>query len=129
MRNAAGGAAVVRNVYQPKREIPTRVGPVTVRVPKVRSRNGESFAFTRRFLEIHQESVHSGTRSLQQLQIPAIAYPHGRHHVWNSACYPHDQSRQLLVRQRARCSVEGFLSEGKYCAQKTGMHQGEQYGQ
>ena len=40
-----GRAAVVRNGYQPAREIQTGIGPVTVRVPKVRSRDGEVVSF------------------------------------------------------------------------------------
>ena len=37
---ANGRARVVRNGYQPEREIQTGIGPVTVQVPKVRSRQG-----------------------------------------------------------------------------------------
>jgi transposase-like protein len=36
---------VVRNGYQPAREIQTGIGPVTVQVPKVRSRDGEAVSF------------------------------------------------------------------------------------
>ena len=38
-------AAVVRNGYQPTREIQTGIGPVTVQVPKVRSRRGKAVSF------------------------------------------------------------------------------------
>lgn len=44
-RDAAGRAAVVRNGYQPEREIQTGIGPVTVKVPKVRSRDGRPVSF------------------------------------------------------------------------------------
>jgi transposase-like protein len=44
-RDASGRAAVVRNGYQPERAIQTGVGPVTVKVPKVRSRDGEPVSF------------------------------------------------------------------------------------
>ena len=45
-QTAPGGcAAVVRNGYQPERELQTGIGPVTVRIPKVRSRNGEPVTF------------------------------------------------------------------------------------
>ncbi len=44
-RDASGRAAVVRNGYQPERDIQTGIGPVTVKVPKVRSRNGEPVSF------------------------------------------------------------------------------------
>ena len=40
-----GRAAVVRNGYHPEREIQTGVGPVPVRVPKVRSRDGKPVRF------------------------------------------------------------------------------------
>ena len=40
-----GRRAVVRNGYLPEREILTGVGPVTVKVPKVRSRGKESVVF------------------------------------------------------------------------------------
>ena len=40
-----GKAAVVRNGYQPEREILTGIGPVTVKLPKVRSKDGESICF------------------------------------------------------------------------------------
>ena len=40
-----GRAAVVRNGHQPERELQTGIGPVTVKVPKVRSRDGEPVTF------------------------------------------------------------------------------------
>ena len=40
-----GKAAVVRNGYQPEREILTGVGPVSVKIPKVRSKDGEPISF------------------------------------------------------------------------------------
>lgn len=44
-RNDQGRAVVVRNGHQPEREIQTGIGPVTVHVPKVRSRRGEPVSF------------------------------------------------------------------------------------
>ena len=40
-----GRSRVVRNGYQPQREIQTGIGPVTVKVPKVRSRTGDAVSF------------------------------------------------------------------------------------
>lgn len=40
-----GRAAVVRNGHQPERELQTGIGPVTVKVPKIRSRDGEPVTF------------------------------------------------------------------------------------
>ena len=40
-----GRAAVVRNGHQPERDIQTGIGPVTVKIPKVRSRDGDPVTF------------------------------------------------------------------------------------
>lgn len=40
-----GRQAVVRNGYHPERQIQTGIGPVTVQVPKVRSKDGEPVLF------------------------------------------------------------------------------------
>ena len=40
-----GRAAVVRNGYHPKREVQTGIGPVTVKIPKVRAKSGEPVTF------------------------------------------------------------------------------------
>ncbi len=39
-RTEAGHAGVVRNGYQPERAIQTGIGPVTVKIPKVRAKSG-----------------------------------------------------------------------------------------
>jgi transposase-like protein len=44
-RDAAGRRAVVRNGYQPEREVLTGIGPVPIRVPKTRDRAGEGRCF------------------------------------------------------------------------------------
>ena len=44
-RTEDGKAGVVRNGYLPERELQTGVGPVTVRVPKVRAKTGEPVSF------------------------------------------------------------------------------------
>jgi len=44
-RDAEGRRAVVRNGYQPEREVLTGVGPVSVRVPKTRDRAGSGRCF------------------------------------------------------------------------------------
>ncbi|MCF1458251.1 MAG: IS256 family transposase [Candidatus Thiodiazotropha sp.] len=40
-----GKAAVVRNGYQPERQIQTGIGPVTVKIPKVRAKDGQPVTF------------------------------------------------------------------------------------
>ena len=44
-RDGLGRRAVVRNGYQPRRQVLTGVGPVTVRLPKTRDRGGEGRCF------------------------------------------------------------------------------------
>jgi len=44
-RTADGKAGVVRNGYLPERELQTGVGPVTVRIPKVRAKTGDPVTF------------------------------------------------------------------------------------
>ncbi len=44
-RTADGNATVIRNGYLPKRELQTGVGPVTVQIPKVRSKSGQPVTF------------------------------------------------------------------------------------
>ncbi len=44
-RTDDGRAGVVRNGYLPERELQTGVGPVTVKIPKVRTRTGEAVSF------------------------------------------------------------------------------------
>jgi len=44
-RTKDGKAAVVRNGYHPERQVQTGLGPVTVKVPKVRSKTGKPITF------------------------------------------------------------------------------------
>ena len=41
-RTETGTAGIVRNGFLPERELQTGVGPVTVRIPKVRAKTGEA---------------------------------------------------------------------------------------
>lgn len=45
VRTLAGTAGVVRNGHHPQREIQTGIGPVSVKIPKVRSKTGEPLSF------------------------------------------------------------------------------------
>lgn len=44
-RTEDGKAAVVRNGYHPERQVQTGIGPVTVKIPKVRSKSGKPITF------------------------------------------------------------------------------------
>ena len=45
LRTEAGHAAVVRNGHHPARPVQTGIGPVSVRIPKVRSKDGTPVTF------------------------------------------------------------------------------------
>lgn len=45
VRTPTGHAAVVRNGYHPARPFQTGIGPVSVRIPKVRSKDGTPVTF------------------------------------------------------------------------------------
>lgn len=53
-----GQAVVVRNGYQPAREIQTGIGPVKVKFPKVRAKNSEAVIFRSALEEIYPETRH-----------------------------------------------------------------------
>ena len=44
-RTAEGRAGVVRNGYLPERQVLTGIGPIDVRIPKVRANVGEAVTF------------------------------------------------------------------------------------
>jgi transposase-like protein len=44
-RTESGTAGVVRNGFLPARELQTNLGPVTVKIPKVRAKSGEPVTF------------------------------------------------------------------------------------
>ena len=44
-RTESGNAGVVRNGYLPERELQTGLGPITVKIPKVRAKTGEPVTF------------------------------------------------------------------------------------
>jgi putative transposase len=44
-RTEAGTAGVVRNGYLPERDLQTSLGPIPVKIPKVRSKTGEPVTF------------------------------------------------------------------------------------
>ena len=58
-----GKAAVVRNGYLPERQILTGIGPVTVRIPKVRSKTGEPITFQSALVPPYVRKARSLARS------------------------------------------------------------------
>jgi putative transposase len=55
-RSEAGTAGVVRNGYLPERELQTSLGPIPVKIPKVRSKTGEPVTFRSALEEVLAET-------------------------------------------------------------------------
>ena len=68
-----GHAAVVRNGYQPERELQTGIGPVTVKIPKVRSRTGEPVTFRSALVPPYVRKTRSLEAALPWLYLKGIS--------------------------------------------------------
>jgi transposase-like protein len=68
-----GCAVVVRNGHHPEREIQTGIGPVTVRVPKVRSRQGEPVTFRSALVPPYVRKTRSLEAALPWLYLKGIS--------------------------------------------------------
>ena len=72
-RTADGKAGVVRNGYLPEREIQTGIGPVTVQIPKVRSRTGEPVTFHSALVPPYVRKTRSLEAALPWLYLKGIS--------------------------------------------------------
>ena len=70
---ADGRIAVVRNGYLPKREILTGIGPVSVRIPKVRSRDGEPITFRSALVPPYVRKTRSLEAALPWLYLKGVS--------------------------------------------------------
>lgn len=68
-----GKAAVVRNGYLPEREILTGIGPVTVRIPKVRAKTGEPITFQSALVPPYVRKTRSLEAALPWLYLKGIS--------------------------------------------------------
>lgn len=68
-----GRAAVIRNGYLPEREIQTGIGPVTVRIPKVRTRSGEPVTFRSALVPPYVRKARSLEAALPWLYLKGIS--------------------------------------------------------
>ena len=68
-----GRLAVVRNGYLPKREILTGIGPVSVRIPKVRSRDGEPLTFRSALVPPYVRKTRSLEAALPWLYLKGVS--------------------------------------------------------
>ena len=72
-RDAQGRAAVVRNGHLPEREVLTGIGPVAVRVPKVRSRTDEAVVFRSSLVPPYVRKARSVEAALPWLYLRGIS--------------------------------------------------------
>jgi putative transposase len=68
-----GKAAVIRNGYLPERKIETGIGPVTVRIPKVRSKTGEPVTFRSALVPPYVRKTKSLDAALPWLYLKGIS--------------------------------------------------------
>ena len=72
-RTVDGKAGVVRNGYLPERELQTGVGPVTVRIPKVRARTGDAVTFRSALVPPYVRKTKSLEAALPWLYLKGIS--------------------------------------------------------
>lgn len=68
-----GRAGVVRNGHQPKREIQTGIGPVTVKIPKVRAKTGEPVTFRSALVPPYVRKTQSLEAALPWLYLKGVS--------------------------------------------------------
>ena len=68
-----GRAVVVRSGYHPERELQTSVGPVSIRIPKVRSRTGEPVTFRSALVPPYVRKAKSLEAALPWLYLKGIS--------------------------------------------------------
>ena len=73
LKTEDGRAAVVRNGYHPEREIQTGVGPVTVQIPKIRSKTGEPVTFRSALVPPYVRKTKSLEAALPWLYLKGIS--------------------------------------------------------
>ena len=72
-RTEDGNAVVVRNGHLPERELQTGLGPVTVKIPKVRSKSGEPVTFRSALVPPYVRKTKSLEAALPWLYLKGIS--------------------------------------------------------
>lgn len=73
VKTAEGRAAVVRNGFLPERNIQTGIGPVSIQVPKVRSKTGEPVSFRSALVPPYVRKTQSLEAALPWLYLKGIS--------------------------------------------------------
>ena len=72
-RTAEGNTGVVRNGHLPERELQTGIGPVTVKIPKVRAKSGEPVTFRSALVPPYVRKTRSLEAALPWLYLKGIS--------------------------------------------------------
>ena len=72
-RSEAGTAGIVRNGFLPERELQTGVGPVTVRIPKVRAKTGDPVTFRSALVPPYVRKTRSLEAALPWLYLKGVS--------------------------------------------------------
>ena len=72
-RTEAGTAGIVRNGFLPERELQTGVGPVTVRIPKVRAKTGDPVTFRSALVPPYVRKTRSLEAALPWLYLKGVS--------------------------------------------------------
>ena len=72
-RTEDGKAGVVRNGYLPERQLQTGIGPVTVKIPKVRSRTGKPVTFSSALVPPYVRKTKSLEAALPWLYLKGVS--------------------------------------------------------
>ena len=72
-RTAEGNTGVVRNGHLPERELQTGIGPVTVKIPKVRAKSGEPVTFRSALVPPYVRKTQSLEAALPWLYLKGIS--------------------------------------------------------
>ena len=70
---AGGGAAVVRNGYLPERRLQTGIGPVTVKIRKVRAKTGEPVTFCSALVPPYVRKIRTLAAALPWLSLQGVS--------------------------------------------------------
>ncbi len=73
LRNEQGHKQIVRNGYLPEREIQTGIGPVTVKVPKIRDKSGQGIKFNSALLPPYLRKTRAIEEVLPWLYLKGIS--------------------------------------------------------
>ena len=79
-RNEQGHLQVVRNGYLPEREIQTGIGPVKVKVPKIRDKSGQGIKFNSALLPPYLRKTRSVEEVLPWLYLKGFPLEISRKH-------------------------------------------------